>query len=194
MTQPSFPYTPEDDWNALCGQDWPTLTDYEKLRRLRATFHHAVIGEMRRSLPCIKIGTALLAFCALDLLGALATGNRASQGAFKVFCKTYLLPVDPRYDCDRLWGARWRLAHNYSMEDAYRVTWNQGVPLHLSADPAGQDPRPLLELEQFITDIETAGEALFVAAATHVGVRGNVLRQANRAAPLGLKATQVRTS
>jgi len=189
MTSTLFPNSPEDDWNTLASRHWPSLTNDEKIRRLRATFHHAVIGEMRRSLPYIKIGTALLAFCALDFLGALASGKQATQRTFKAFCTQCLLRVDQRYNCDRLWKTRCHLVHNYSTNGGYFLTWEQGVTVHLQR--LSGMPGPTIELEQFITDIELAGEALFVAAASDIGICKLILQQADIAAPLGLGRSTV---
>lgn len=149
---------------------------------------------MRRSLPDIKIGTALLAFCALDFLGALARGSaRAGEKSFKAFCVNYLLHVDQRYDCDRLWDARWRLVHNYSIHDGYSITWEQeGVgDLHLRSLPGVSGPS--LVIERFIADIETAGEALFVAAVSEDGLRNLILQRADHSAPIGFGLIQANT-
>lgn len=193
MITAGFPFLPEEDWHTLASRFWPGLTNEEKLRRLRATFHHAIVGEMRNSLPHIKIGTALLAFCALDFLGALAAGtSRASQGTFKGFCKRYLLREDRRYNCDRLWEARWRLVHHYSMTGGYFITWDQGDADSIHLIQLAGMPGPTIVLERFIDDIERAGEALFVVALSRPGLRSTMLRQADLNAPISFGRSYVR--
>jgi len=71
------------------------------------------------------------------------------------------------------------------MEDGYSITWQQpNVPsVHLRR-LAGM-PGSTLELDQFITDIKTAGEALFVTAAAAAALRAKMLTYADGAPPTG---------
>jgi hypothetical protein len=178
-----FEFTPEEDWNALGPRPWGSLDAEQQLRRVRAVFHHAAIGEIRRSIDHIKIGSAILSFCALDFLSALDAGVRSSKKTFKGFCGQYLTSVNSQYDPKKLWNTRCRLVHNYSLKGVYYVSWEQGVPAHLTT-PTGLSS-PVLVLEKFIDDIEVAGGLLFLRTLTDESVAIRVLTQAGRAEPLG---------
>lgn len=181
-----FQRTPEEDWDTLACRRWSDLDSEQKLRRVRATFHHAIVGEPRRALPHIKIGCAILAFCALDYLGSLLAGGDASEKNFKSFCRVYLCGVDARYSPKDLYNTRCRMVHNYNLTGAYMISWAQGEggPRHLVTHPL-VGGKPILLLENFLDDIANAGEEMFVAALSDDELFTRILTRSDSREPLG---------
>lgn len=176
-------------FRSLASKQWTSLSDEAKLTRLRATFHHATIREMRAALPSIKLGVGIMAVCAIDFLSALAAGEKSTRTTFRRFCDMYLEAVNPLYDGETLYATRCGLVHNYSIQAHHALTWDQGVDNHLREVTVHGKPGRALSLERFIDDIETAGEAMFVQAAKDPILRGRILNWANTAPPISFRTT-----
>ncbi len=149
------------------------------LRRVRATFHILIVGEIRRILVAPDppgIAPAILGCCAIDFLGTLLTGQSAGSKAFLAFAKRFLKPYNPEH----LLNLRHRLVHNYVMPSHYVLIRGRDVAdRHLTpTDDRGE--RAWLVVEAFIDDIVEAGESLFLAAREPGDVRTHVLKRTRK--------------
>lgn len=165
----------QETWNII-QQDRPLLhvdgaglSDDAALRKLRVTFHMLIVGEIRRALEHeIGVASMILCCCAIDFLGSLYAGQHASGATLKAFVQRFLRQYDPA----KLAAMRNRLVHNYVVPpEAYNFTvGREHAPLHLS--PGG---RSLIVVDEFVDDIQRAGEELFRLAGQEGVVHQNVL-------------------
>jgi hypothetical protein len=157
---------------ALLLVSMASMSDAEALRKLRATFHVLLIGEIRRVLEHeVGVAAMILCCCALDFLGSLHAGTPASGQSFRSFVNAFL----PEYDPAKLWLLRNRLVHNYMVPPGtYSFTvGRQNIGLHATA--ASDGGAGLIIVDQLADDIQQAGERLLRHARLDPAIRQHVL-------------------
>lgn len=101
-----------------------------------------------------KMGAFILSSCFIEYLAGFRYGKETTSNDYKNFIKSYL----PMYDGEKLYkDLRCKLVHNYSEGGSYMFTDNRPT-FHFKKLTDG---KLLLNLENFINDIENAMDFYF---------------------------------
>lgn len=114
------------------------------------------LADIRRaSKGGAKLGSFILASCLIDHLTCYYFGEESTRTNYIEFVRRFL----PKYNAEDLYYCiRCKLVHNYSVDGDYAFTHNRHS-LHLK-DEQG---KIMLNLNDFINDIESATQAYFAA-------------------------------
>ena len=112
-----------------------------------------------------KMAGFLLGFCFIDAAAGFHSGRKQGIGRdFKDFVSTYM-PSD--YEPEALYkDLRSGLVHSYTIGDTYAFTDREQAGKHFETKVTGFGVRTLLNLEDFVNDLEKAFYALREAIRT----------------------------
>lgn len=134
-----------------------TLTGKEKfIKFLWSSLHDmAFLDIQKASNGGSKMGAFILASCFIDYLAGFRYGKKTQREDYMNFVREYF---GDKYDPDNLYeDLRCKLVHNYSEGGSYTFTDNH-PELHKKKI---NDGRILLNLEDFVSDIEIALNTYF---------------------------------
>jgi hypothetical protein len=147
-----------------------TVAKEELMARLKQGLDDMALGDVKRaSRPGesetggAKMAGFLLGFCLIDAAAGFHSGRTKEMQAvigkhFRTFVTTYM----PRYDADALYhDLRSGLVHSYSVGQTYSFTDLERAGKHLETRQFSFGERILLNLEDFVDDLERALDALF---------------------------------
>lgn len=117
-----------------------------------------------------KIGAFILASCFIEYLAGFRYGKATNRADYKSFVKSYL----PDYDPEKLYrDLRCKLVHNYSEGGSYAFT-DANPELH---GKLMNDDKIIINLENFIADIEKAMTCLFKEIETNSEVQSLAIKR-----------------
>jgi hypothetical protein len=145
------------------------LTREELLARMDLGLREMALGDIKRaSRPGekrdggAKMAGFLLGFCFIDAAAGFHAGRTREMRNvigkhFRAFVRAYL----PRYEPDALYNdLRNGLVHSYAIGETYAFTHLESDGPHLQSRATGLGVRILLNLEDFVSDLERAYEEL----------------------------------
>jgi len=133
-----------------------------------------------------KMGAFILASCFIDYLTCLFFNEDSTKRNYKEFVKIFLDTYDP----ENLYGdLRCKVVHNYSEGGSYIFTDNQGQ-LHLKR---ARDGRIILNLEDFIKDIETAMYKYFALLESDSACLDRAINRIKKVGILGVGPVQLKS-
>lgn len=124
-------------------------------------------GDIRRAIGPpgkngAKIAGFMLGYCFIDCLAGFLDGQTEHAGGgnktrFIRFVKEYLTPIDFRYDSESLYvDLRCRLVHSYVTGTQYVFTDNAKLAKHFQKKVIEGRTLTVLNLEDFVNDLEKA--------------------------------------
>jgi hypothetical protein len=137
------------------------------IAKMDASLRDMALGDVKRASKPGEDGTGgakiagfLLGFCFIDAVAGFHAGRTNFEDIgknFKRFVKVYM----PNYDPDALYkDLRNGLVHSYAIGQTYAFTDLEKAGKHRETKETGLGKRTLLNLEDFITDLEHAYAAL----------------------------------
>lgn len=131
----------------------------DKLKFISFLWHSlhdmAFLDIQRASDGKSKMGAFILSSCFIEYLAGFRYGRETNSNDYKNFVKIYL---NGKYDAEKLYrDLRCKLVHNYSEGGSYTFIDNH-PELHKASTA---DKKVVLNLENFISDIEDALQTYF---------------------------------
>jgi hypothetical protein len=143
------------------------MTARQLVREMDRAFLGMALGDIKRAArpgkpTGAKMAGFLLGFCFIDAVAGFHAGRtRQTQGTlgkdFRGFIEKYMTAYSPH----ALWiDLRGGLVHSYAVGNTYAFTDREQEGKHMETKQTGFGERTLLNLEDFLADIEDAYRAL----------------------------------
>lgn len=129
-----------------------------------------------------KMGAFILSSCFIEYLAGFRYGKETNGNDYKEFVKSYL----PQYNKDKLYkDLRCKLVHNYTEGGSYTFVDNK-ASLHMQTTT---DKKTVLNLENFVEDIETALKKYFEELKANDSLYELAIRRYKKLGILGIHST-----
>lgn len=148
------------------------MRDYQLINHIHNTLNKMALDDIKKaSAGRSKMGAFILGSCFIDYLAGFWAGKKSSRTVYKDFVKQYLKPYDP----EKLYrDLRCKLVHNYSEGGSYIFT-DANPSLHQKPHSG----KKLINLENFINDLEAAMRQLFKDFSTDPTLEENAKKRFN---------------
>lgn len=152
--------------------------DKRIIDKVKAQLYGWALGDVKRAAKEAKMGGFILTSCLIDYLTCFYFNEDSSGEKYKFFCKKYL----PQYNADDLYKSlRCSLVHSYTEGGKYAFTDNK-KELHFKVGVAGH---VLLNLENFIDDVEKAMDKYFLDINSDIKLREQLIKRYKKVGILG---------
>lgn len=162
-----------------------TIDKDKFIRSLWHSLHDMAFLDIKRaSSGKSKMGAFILSSCFIEYLAGFRYGKETSGNDYKNLVKNYL----PQYNKDKLYkDLRCKLVHNYSEGGSYLFTDNNAS---LHGKPT-TDNKIVLNLENFIDDIESALNTYFEEIKSNEDLFKHAIKRYKKLGILGIHSTLI---